>query len=32
VKVDVARSAITGIVTEETSGDAKQELAAKQKR
>lgn len=32
VKVDVARSAITGIVTEETSGEAKQDLAAKQKR
>jgi preprotein translocase subunit YajC len=33
VKVDVARSAITGIVKEETSGEAKQEpAAAKQKK
>jgi len=33
VKVDVARSAITGMVTEETGGEAKQEpAAAKQKR
>jgi preprotein translocase subunit YajC len=33
VKVDVSRSAITGIVTEETSGEGKQEPAAtKQKR
>jgi preprotein translocase subunit YajC len=33
VKVDVTRSAITGIVTEETSGDGKQEqAAAKQKK
>ena len=33
VKVDVARSAITGMVTEETGGEAKQESgAAKQKK
>jgi len=33
VKVDVSRSAITGIVNEETSGEAKQEsAAAKQKK
>ena len=33
VRVDVARSAITGMVTEETGGEAKQEpTAAKQKR
>jgi preprotein translocase subunit YajC len=33
VRVDVARSAITGMVTEETGGEAKQEpAAAKQKR
>jgi preprotein translocase subunit YajC len=33
VRVDVARSAITGMVTEETGGDAKQEpAAAKQKK
>ena len=31
VRVDVARSAITGMVTEETGGEAKQEPAAKQK-
>jgi len=32
VKVDVTRTAITGLVTDETSGDAKQEQAAKQKK
>jgi preprotein translocase subunit YajC len=32
VRVDVARSAITGIVTEETGGEVKQEPAAKQKK
>ena len=33
VKVDVARSAITGMVTEETGGEAKQEpAAARQKK
>ena len=33
VKVDVARSAITGMVTEETGAEAKQEpVAAKQKK
>jgi preprotein translocase subunit YajC len=32
VKVDVARSAITGVVTEETAGEGKQEQAAKQKK
>jgi preprotein translocase subunit YajC len=32
VRVDLTRSAITGIVTEEVSGEAKQESAAKQKK
>jgi preprotein translocase subunit YajC len=32
VKVDVARSAIGGVVTEETGGEGKQEPAAKQKK
>ena len=32
VKVDVSRSAITGMVTEEAGGEAKQEQAAKQKK
>jgi preprotein translocase subunit YajC len=32
VKVDVARSAITGMVKEESSGEAKQEAAARQKK
>jgi len=32
VKVDVSRSAITGIVTEETSGEGKQEAGARQKK
>ena len=32
VKIDVARSAITGLVTEEADGSAKQAAAAKQKK
>jgi len=32
VKVDISRSAITGMATEETSGEAKQEQAAKGKK
>jgi preprotein translocase subunit YajC len=32
VKVDLLRSAITGVVTEETSGEAKQDSAAKQQK
>ena len=32
VKVDVARTAIAGVVTEETGGEGKQEPAAKQKK
>jgi preprotein translocase subunit YajC len=32
VKVDVARSAITGMVTEEAGGEGKQEPAAKQRK
>ena len=32
VKVDVTRTAITGMAGEETVGEAKQELAAKQKK
>jgi len=32
VKVDVSRTAITGMVTEETGGEAKQEPAGKQKK
>jgi preprotein translocase subunit YajC len=32
VKVDVTRTAITGMAGEETAGDAKQELAGKQKK
>jgi hypothetical protein len=32
VKVDVTRTAITGMAGEETEAEAKQELAAKQKK